>query len=86
MGRKAGALGTIIGTVLLVIVIASFIVYHDRAEQRTLNMQMVREDCFPVDATWIEEKKDYDKNPTKWDCSRDILGNPKSSYSEVPEK
>ena len=38
---------------------------------------MLEEDCFPVDATWDSEKKDYDKLPTQWDCSRDILGDPK---------
>ena len=41
------------------------------------NWDMLEKDCFPVDAIWDPVKKDYDKLSTQWDCSRDILGDPK---------
>ena len=44
---------------------------------------MLEEDCFPVDATWDSEKKDYNKLPTQWDCSRDSTRRPEIRPSKL---
>ena len=80
MGRKAEIFCALIPIILLGITIAWYFQYQENAAHRRFNMQMLNEDCFPVDASWIEEKKDYNRNPTIWDCSRDISEDLKPEY------
>ena len=70
---------------LTVIVVLIFIIINVAVIWNHLNIRaivdkttaMLEEDCFPVDASWDPVKRDYDTLPTQWDCSRDILGDPK---------
>ena len=80
MGRKAETFGAFISIILLGITIAWYFQYQENAPHRRFSMQMLNEDCFPVDVTWIEEKKDYNRSPVIWDCSRDISGDLKPEY------
>ena len=66
--------------ILLGITIAWYFQYQENAAQRRFNMRMLNEDCFPVDATWIEQEKDYNRSPTEWDYSKDISGDLKPEY------
>jgi hypothetical protein len=40
------------------------------------NWKVFEANCFPVDATWDPVKKDYDKLPTQWNCSQNIMREP----------
>ena len=67
--------------VALIFIIVNVAVIWNHANIRAIvdmTTDMPEQDCFPVDAIWNEEKKDYDTwPPTSWDCSRDITGDPK---------
>jgi hypothetical protein len=75
--KKAMILITIV--VLIFIIVNVAVIWNHFNTQATVqhNWVMLEQNCFPVDATWDPVKKDYDRLPTQWDCSRDILGDPK---------
>jgi hypothetical protein len=64
-------------TVVIIVLIVNIAVIWNHFNTQAIvenNWKMLEQNCFPVDATWDPVKKDYDKLPTQWDCSRDITG------------
>ena len=46
---------------------------------------MIKEDCFGIDAHWTDDNQLLN-DPKTFDCSKDILGNPKPNYpGPVPD-
>jgi hypothetical protein len=80
MGTTSKAIGALLPIILLAITIAWYFQYQENAAQRRFSLQMLQENCFPLDSRWIEAENDYDRIPSIWDCSKDISGDPKPNY------
>jgi hypothetical protein len=69
----------IIPVVLILVTIAAGVSNISNEEKRDKALEMMQKDCWALDSTWkgSDETGFYDPLPTKWDCSRDMFGNPK---------
>ena len=80
MGTKAAIIPIILG-----LTIWWYLEYQDRAKYRSFSTQMIKGDCFGVDAQWTDGNQLLN-DPKIFDCSKDVLGNPKPSYpGPVPD-
>ena len=79
MGNKTKLITAIIPIIILGITIWWYIEYQNRATYRAFSTQMLKEDCFGVDAQWTEDDELLN-DPKVFDCSKDILGNFKPNY------
>lgn len=84
MGRKAKLITALIPVIILGITVWWFYEYQDRRTYRQWVVGLVEEDCYAVNATYDEQ--DLPTNdPKVWDCSKDIMGEPKPGYSPIPD-
>jgi hypothetical protein len=75
MGTTSKSIGELLPIILLAITVAWYFQYQENAT-RQIQYANDRGDCFPVDVSWIQQERDYGRNPTIWDCSKDILEDP----------
>ena len=74
MGTKTKVIAAI-PIILLGPTIWWYLEYQDRAKYRSFSTQMIKGDCFGVDAQWTDDNQLLN-DPKIFDCSKDVLGNP----------
>ena len=79
MGTKVKVFVAIIPVIILGITIWWHFEYQDQAAYRAFSTPMLKEDCFGIVARWTEDNELLN-DPKVFDCSKDVLGNPKSNY------
>ena len=85
MGTKTKVIAAIIPIIILGLTIWWYLEYQDRAKYRSFSTQMIKGDCFGVDAQWTDDNQLLN-DPKIFDCSKDVLGNPKPRYpGTVPD-
>ena len=71
---KTKIITAIVPIIILRITIWWYFEYQNRAAYRAFSTQMLKEDCFEVDAQ-LTKDNELLNDPKVFDCSKDILGN-----------
>ena len=77
--RPTKIITAIVPIIILGITIWWYFEYQNRAAYRAFSTQMLKEDCFEVDAQ-LTKDNELLNDPKVFDCSKDILGNFKPNY------
>jgi hypothetical protein len=80
VGNKTKIITAIIPIIILGITLWWDFEYYNRAAYSAFSTQMLREDCFGVDAQWTENNELLN-DPKVFNCSKDILGDSQTKLS-----